>query len=430
MKKTVLVVAYGGGHMIPLVPVVKDLEKKSYTVKTLALTSACENAKSGGIDFKSYKDYFHLNGNDQELAKKYGEELAKDWHNPNSPVSYEESVAYLGTNFLEVVKTHGEELAYELLKKIGRHCFYPINFLKKIIKLEKPDLVLTTNSPKSERASISAAKELGIKSIRFEDLYIDTNVIDTNIKILGKNLYKETIGKYDIEPTKVAVMSNYSKSLYLKNSQTLGIISPESDVVVTGQPILEVVEEQMKEKQTYDLIPSRKDKLTLCWVHQNETPDQKEVFDIVIEWFKNYSENFNLVIKLHPNIKNDDFDKINSKFSDINKYANLRFIKKELDPNYVLWNSDIIISQESTMMTQASVMGKPLLTLNPTNERPNCPHVKVGGSSFINSSAEVQSHISKLKREFQGIENTKKNAFGIPPNAAKNISDLVDQVLS
>ena len=84
-----------------------------------------------------------------------------------------EVLSYLGLSYNEAIEGIGEDKAYEDYKKIGRQSFLPINTIKKILDYENIDLLITTNSPRFEKASLFASKELNIKSIQIIDLFGD-----------------------------------------------------------------------------------------------------------------------------------------------------------------------------------------------------------------------------------------------------------------
>lgn len=69
-KKRVLAVAYGGGHIQMLIPVVRELKRREFDVTLLALTIGGPVAAAAGIPYKAYRDYWNEVGVDAAL--EYG----------------------------------------------------------------------------------------------------------------------------------------------------------------------------------------------------------------------------------------------------------------------------------------------------------------------------------------------------------------------
>ena len=169
MKKKVLFVTYGGGHAAMIVPVIRSLEK--YTdieIESLALTTGGAYFKRHGLPYKGYKDFITP---EDTQALEYGEKLSAIHHNPESGIDEEETIAYLGLSYFELVQQHGEEKAAELWEKNGRGAFLQLKTLERIIRQIKPDMVVATNSPRSEQAAIEVANKLKIPTLSMQDLF-------------------------------------------------------------------------------------------------------------------------------------------------------------------------------------------------------------------------------------------------------------------
>ena len=127
MKKKVLFVTYGGGHAAMIVPVIRSLEK--YTdieIESLALTTGGAYFKRHGLPYKGYKDFITP---EDTQALEYGEKLSAIHHNPESGIDEEETIAYLGLSYFELVQQHGEEKAAELWEQWAR-CFFAIKNIR------------------------------------------------------------------------------------------------------------------------------------------------------------------------------------------------------------------------------------------------------------------------------------------------------------
>lgn len=167
---TLLFVTYGGGHATMVAPVIEHIQKESsenFKCVALALTMAGPLFEARGIPYLGFKDFLR---DDDDAARAYGVDLIKNSHSPHTGISYEESVAYLGLSYADLVAQHGESEASKLVQQKGRMAFLPVPTLRRIIAQVKPDVVVTTNSPRAELAARLVAKESGIPTVGLTDL--------------------------------------------------------------------------------------------------------------------------------------------------------------------------------------------------------------------------------------------------------------------
>lgn len=167
----ILLVSYGGGHIEMCLPVMRAIREclPDSEVRVMALTTAFNAARAAGEQPLGFRDFIALPGGRRALF--YGAKLLSLSDAPHPAVSREESIAYLGFNFLEWVDRDGEALAWERWKREGRHAFLPVDFFRKVLCKMRTDVVLTTNSPRSERAAVEAAVGLGIPCLSMLDLF-------------------------------------------------------------------------------------------------------------------------------------------------------------------------------------------------------------------------------------------------------------------
>lgn len=164
---TVLFVTYGNGHVAKVAPVVHALRDRGVRTVVMALTLGYRQAQRLGLDPVGYHDFLHLV--DGVRAKAFGDMLLPGNSHPD--VDQDESVAYLGINYLEWVERYGEEGARERYQAGGRRAFAPLGFIGRVIDEIKPALVVSTASPRSEQAAIEAAVARRIPSMTMMDLF-------------------------------------------------------------------------------------------------------------------------------------------------------------------------------------------------------------------------------------------------------------------
>ena len=167
--KPVVMVTYGGGHVAMLAPVALALRERGTPVLFLALTTAGSYLDRLGIPYISYRN---LPGAQDDDVQAWGQELARDLP-IGGVVPLEESIAYLGLNYQDMVARLGVEDAKKDYELNGRQTFLPIALFRRWLSIVQPKMVIATNSPRSERAVLEAASELGIPALCVVDLFGD-----------------------------------------------------------------------------------------------------------------------------------------------------------------------------------------------------------------------------------------------------------------
>ncbi|MEA2017649.1 MAG: hypothetical protein U9N59_04305, partial [Campylobacterota bacterium] len=275
MKK-ILLVSYGGGHVNMLLPIAKRLRELKYEVVFFALTTAIDKLKQTNFKYYTYKDFFY-----SDEVQEYGKELVKELD--TIKLNDEESIAYLGQNYLELVEKYGEKQAQELYSKSNRQIFNPIKSMQYVLESIKPDLVISTNSPRSEKCIVQAASKLNIRSIALIDLFA----------IRCVDWFKDN----DFA-SKICVFSDDVKSYLVENGRD------EDDIVVTGNTVFDELVNNNDGK-------NNKDTYRVLWASQKEPEyfaefDTKgnpnlplEIEEKLFEIFKD--KDWQLVVRNHPN---------------------------------------------------------------------------------------------------------------------------------
>lgn len=165
--KTVLFVTYGSGHVRMVVPVARALAAGGQVrVRVLALTTAAAVVEAAGLETLRFRDFVRAG---DEAALVHGRRLLAAMSGPVADP--EESVAYLGLCYAELVEDVGAEEAARLYARDGRQAFLPLRVLERIVGAVGPDLLFATNSPRAERAAVVAARRLGLPAICLVDLF-------------------------------------------------------------------------------------------------------------------------------------------------------------------------------------------------------------------------------------------------------------------
>ncbi len=210
-----LAVAYGGGHIAMLLPVLDALRRRrpGLELHLLALTTARRAALAAGWRALGYADLLHLLRDDErEQALALGRQLLPG--NTHPDVAEAESIAYLGVNAWELQRRHGAQRAAQLLAQQSRQAFAPREFMRRVLRELRPCLVLATNSPRSEQAALEAAHDMGIDSLALLDLFAQAGdpfaartVRPTRVCVLA-DAVRDNLLAAGWEPRRIAVTGN------------------------------------------------------------------------------------------------------------------------------------------------------------------------------------------------------------------------------
>ena len=212
MKK-ILFISYGGGHCQMLLPVIQHIKKTHSHIEcdVIGLTTAQNFYKQKGLSVYGYKNFFA----DDKIVQYYGKQLLAD--NIQPLVSTEESICYLGASYRDLVDQYGKSKAKDIYEKEGRMAFLPLYSMQKIIKTLTPDIIVTTNAPRSELAAVLVGKSMNVPTLSVVDLFgiYEADFIDADI---------------------ICVPFSYTKNI-LENRP-----NNKSRIVITGQPNFQVTQ--------------------------------------------------------------------------------------------------------------------------------------------------------------------------------------------
>ena len=152
-----------------VLPVIRALSALAPELKIelMALTTAAHEARRQGFACLGYRDF--ASWYDARALADAAAPLLADAHHPL--VDEAESVAYLGINLLDLQEQLGVQAARQLFAEKGRWAFRPRLFMERLLRHLQPDVVVATNSPRSEQAALDAAAALGIPGVCMVDLF-------------------------------------------------------------------------------------------------------------------------------------------------------------------------------------------------------------------------------------------------------------------
>jgi hypothetical protein len=357
----VLFVSYGGGHVEMCLPVMRALRKAlpGCEARILALTTAAGAARRAGETPLGFRDF--CQGPDGERALRYGEQLLGDQQHPD--VAREESLAYLGLNFLEWVQALGEAAAWQRWRDAGRQGFRPVQLLRRILQQLRPDVVVATNSPRSEQAAIEAAHALGIPTLSMVDLFA-----------LPGDPYRDR----SVHADRIAVLS-----LATRDNLVEAGLAPER-IVVTGNPAFDGLAgpDAQAAARRWRAERGWGDRPIVLWAGHMEPADAEPrwagaglgnaVQATLLHWTQ-AREDVALALRYHPNEWH--------RFQPPQPHARVHWSQPDREGLLpVLAAADVVVVQATTVGAQAHGAGKQVLGLafSPLVQRSGMDYGRLG----------------------------------------------------
>lgn len=341
----VLFVSYGGGHIEMCLPVMRALRQLSPAIelRLMALTTAFAVAHDAGEMALGYRDF--CDPAEWERIKAYGHQMMRGQSHPSIDTS--ESLAYLGLNFAELVDELGEEGAWARWHSQGRQGFMPLRFFERVLGRVRPDVVVTTNSPRSEQAAVAVAVELGIPTLSMLDLFA---------------LASDPFLRRKIYADRLTVLNEGVKA----NLVNAGFNADR--VFVTGNPAFDVLGTSAARQagETFRRSMGWEKKNIVLWAGHLEAPDAlphefagtglgRLVQDCLVSWLESRPD-VALVIRYHPNEWH--------RFPVPQGVPRLHWSQPQIEPLLpVLLAADQVIVQGSTVGAQAYFAGKRLINI-------------------------------------------------------------------
>ena len=374
-----LFVSYGGGHVEMCLPVMRALRElvPGCEARILALTTAAGVARRAGEQPLGFRDF--CTGPQAARALAYGERLLGEQQHPD--VAREESLAYLGLNFLEWVDALGEAGARERWRARGRHGFRPVQLMVRILDELQPDVVVATNSPRSEQAAIEAAHALGIPTLSMVDLFA-----------LPGDPYRER----QVHADCITVLSEGTK----RNLVAAGV--DEGRIVVTGNPAFDALSGPEAREAAIRFRQERgwADRKVVLWAGHMEPGDDTALPQAVQDVLQREvlaRDDACLAIRYHPNEWH--------RFTPPAAHPRVHWSQPDREGLLpVLAAADVVVVQATTVGAQAHAAGKQLLGLSfsPLVQRSGMDYGRLGLGTSVPSVEALPGllaqHLAAVRR--------------------------------
>ena len=362
MKK-VFIVCYGGGHVNMIIPVIKRLKTLNLEVKVLGLTTAETALKKHGIESFGYRHYLSL-FKDQNEIQLHGSDLKKDLP-ANNEIPSEETIAYLGLSYWDLEQKLGKVEALRKYSSEGRYCFFQTKVMEVILEHEKPDFLLTTNSPRTELASLVISKKLKIPNSCLVDQY-------------SKVIFEDRFQHADY-------IDHYFVPMDFDKSKLTDLGVPAYNITVSGNPAfenhfsVENINQAKDFRKTYFFSKETVITYAKAPSYSIFAEVDSEVIDKLLKFIKANPE-FGLIIRNHPN-----------DLASCEQVKGVFYSTKVESVAMILHATDIIISQGSTVGMEGKLLGKTVVQYSDKRSPASIDQEEIGIASKVDSFEDLET---------------------------------------
>lgn len=359
--RRVLLASYGGGHVQSLIPLAQDLSQQpGIELDVIGFTTARAAFARAGIEAGGYRSL--LEEGDEawlDLARLY----KPDDSHPD--IDEADSLAYHALGLRDLVIDHGEREALRRYGEQGRKAFLPVHGFRRYLVRTRPDLVITSTSPRSELALQYAANDLGIPGVAVSDLFLQNEA-------------------------RYICTSRYARHITVIAQYVADFLNREgceaTRIHVTGNPAFD----RLREPRYRQLAASLRAQLgfaphesIVLWVCASASTSMIGkpfvVPDHMIAFLENHCANAadtRYLVRQHPN---------NPVVGDrVLRHGAICPPGVEIETCIQL--ADIVLLETSTVGLQAALMGKPVVSIN-AGDYP--PYARLGLSSDVAGLSEA-----------------------------------------
>ncbi|WP_252259384.1 glycosyltransferase family protein [Erythrobacter aurantius] len=372
-----LCAAYGGGHVNACLPVAIAMAQKGWTVHFLALTTAYEKARHSRLQVWQARD---LVADGEEEILDLGSEIAGEVPD-HGPVSAQETYAYHGLGFHDLITQLGREKAEARYRERGRVAFEHGELARRIIAQVRPDIVLTTNSPRAEKAIIDTAQLQGIPAVVLND----TLASESNHWLHDPD-YAD----------RICVLSGPVRDVLIRSGHN------PSKIVVTGNPAFASAAELRKDRAASSGSGSRR----VLYASQPLPAEDAEHKQRVITELHRIAakrEDLELRVRLHPNEQ----------------------ARAAAGPTLAedLLAADIVITHGSTVGIEAALAGIPVVLQMGSQIARQCRFEEYGIAMANEDVTELEMAIDRALA--LGVASQ----FSMPANSLGNVAAVLEEMI-
>ena len=377
----IIIMPYHGSSILYFDPIInKILSNNNFVIKpitypwdrTKEIQIGDKKLHITPLNFYKDKDIIQIQTNINKSMKKWRE---------NKSLFFDSSMFILeDINLMEILKDkYNTNLLFWIIKSN-----YYLHYAKTMIKKEKPSLIIISKN----REVLMRCLEYSCNKYNIPSLYIQHGIYIDNWLWDQFNV------------TKICVDEDFKKILIKRGCDP-------KKIIVTGPPRYDLLFKKISQNIKHQIIKKKNKQVCfLTSIHPEwSTPENKtSLLKTLISSARN--NNFNLVIKLHPNEKTAQINKI---INQIDKNATTQYVSViqhlEVDIFDIIIESDLIVAPKTSGIIPALLSKKPVILLN------YYPHVSGFMEGVYNVVYKVAESNTQLTKQLFSFFNHKENTM-------------------
>lgn len=398
----VFLTCYGGAHIAAILPLYETLVTRGHECHLLALTTAGEVARRAGIPHSRPIDFTDVSNPD---IHRLGERLAQRHHTDGKGLSRAESIAYLGTSFLELAEDLGEDAAWRRYEQLGLNALSPVRFMRRILSELEPDVVVATTSPRMEKAALRAAFQMDVPSLCMIELF---GLLEEQWLSRPDNGHVLAVSRHDVVRRMIAAGRNCV------------------DIHMTGSPMFDPLADVSLRESGRTWRRERcvgADEKLVFWAEQPEPGDPELPRRVRAHLTEACRRNgWRLVVRLHPSSTNHANESIPD--------GCIHSLPDEA-LSHVIHACDVGVTLTSTVGWELLLCDKPVLVIRVSAYRDAVTYGEQDGALAVETLEEAETGLMQLLTDCACANDMKRLRAQLPKpgGASDRISDLIENTV-
>lgn len=403
---TILCASYGGGHVNACLPVAQAMMARGWNVQFLALTTAFGAVSKTDVPVWQARD---LIGADEHEITAHGERLAGN-ATEGGPVSREETIAYHALGYHDLIAAHGLAEAERIYADKGRAAFEHGELARRMLDRVQPDLVLTTNSPRAEKALIDHAQARGIPAVVLND-----TLASASNDWLHNPAYAD----------RILVVADAVRDVLTASGH-----APQK-IIVTGNPALEPMADLREKRRDRPVRQSHKRRKVVLYASQplgqsrgqslnGDDAAHKTALIAQLQKIAAARDDLEVRVRLHPNELAGE-----SGGPDWLAPPLTRNPGASLPDD--LYDADVLITHGSTVGIEAALAGIPVVLQRGPDIAENCRFEEYGIATSNGDVTDLEAAIDRALSP--GVASSHAAPFTMPPNALGNVASVLEEMM-
>ncbi len=278
-----------------------------------------------------------------------------------------------------------------------------ISRAQKILKKNRPDIVLVQGDTNTVLAGAIAAKKMNIL----------VGHVEAGLRSYDESMPEELNRK---------LTDHCSDFLFVPTRNAQHILIGEGiskkKIFLTGNTIVDSVKQNLKEISNFDRLNLIPKEYFLVSLHRQENVDNRKKFKNIIKGLKNLKKEYNIpiIFPIHPRSKKmAKKNKINLNGIDVIDPVNyLQFL-------YLQKNARLILTDSGGVQEESCILKIPCVTLRDNTERPET--LEVGSNMLAGSNPD---NILLCAKKMLGRKKNWRNPLGDGNSATKIVKIIVE----